>query len=247
MLETISMKTNKLWVSGLLCLLFTVLWLILMILSVSMTGPVNSFEQAVSSVVDTGILFQLSYINAVFVTITTTIFFVFLYNYCNSLDKDWSLIGFIFIPVYCILNLIVYFSQITVIPRLIALMNEPKYSEAYQVILGQFIQGWSGSAVSVFNQLAYAILGIPSIIFGVLLIKSNRLSTLGGRLLTLNGISCIIGVIGTVANNRVLAIGSVVGGALFLFALIALVWSCANGTDKSISKGDKEIRPHRDK
>ncbi|MFZ5946073.1 MAG: TetR/AcrR family transcriptional regulator [Bacillota bacterium] len=119
--------------------------------------------------------------------------------------------------------------------------DDPKYSEVYRVILGQFIQGWSGSAVSVFNQLAYAILGIPSIIFGVLLIKNKKLSTLGGWLLTLNGISCIIGLIGTAANNRVLVIGSVAGGALFLFALIALVRSCANGADRNIPKGDKEI------
>lgn len=217
------MKTKKLWFSAVLCLIFTVLWLILMILSVSKTGSISSFEQAISSVMNTGILFKISYINAVFVTITATVFFTCLYYYCKSLNAEWSLIGLLFVPIYSILNLFVYFSQITIIPRLITLMDGSKYSEIYKVILGQFVQGWAGSAISVLNQLAYGILGIPSIIFGMLLVKNKRISTLGGWLLTLNGLSCIVGGIGTVANNEIFATGSVIGGALFLFSLVAIV------------------------
>jgi len=72
------------------------------------------------------------------------------------------------------------------------------------------------------NQLAYAVLGIPSIIFGVILVKHKRISPLAGWLLAVNGLSCIVGVIGTAANSQVLAIGSVAGGALFLFSLAVI-------------------------
>lgn len=216
--------TKKLRASAILCLVFTVLWLILMIVSVSKTGSIITFEQAIDSVMNTGVLFYLTYINAVFVTITATIFFVHLYYYCRSLNVEWSLIGFAFIPIYSILNLFVYFSQIAVVPRLISLMNTSEFHEAYKVFLGQFVQGWPGSIISVLNQLAYAVLGIPSIIFGLMLIKNKSISTLGGWFLAFNGVSCLIGVMGTAANNEVLAIGSVVGGTLFLFALIAIVF-----------------------
>lgn len=218
------MKTNKLWVAALLCMLFTILWLILMILSILKTGSIRTIDQAINSVMKTGLLFHFSYINAVFVTITVTIFLICLFDYCKYLNLQWSLIGIIFVPIYSILNLFVYFSQITIIPRLITLMNISQNPDVYRVILGQFVQGWSGSAIAVTNQLAYAILGIPSIVFGVLLIKDKEISTLGGWLLVLNGISCIIGIIGTVTNNEVIAAGTVAGGVLFLFALIVTVF-----------------------
>lgn len=217
------MNAKKLWFSALSCLIFTVLWLTLMILSASKTGSISTFEQAIDFVMKAGILFQLSYINAVFVTVTITIFFTCLYYYYKPLHAEWSLIGYVFIPIYSVLNLLVYFSQISVVSRLITLMNTSKYPEVYRVVLGQFVQGWSGSTISVVNQLAYAILAIPSIIFGTLLIKEKKISTLGGWLFTLNGLSCIVGVVGTAINNQVLAVGSVLGGALFLFALIVIV------------------------
>jgi len=217
------MVRNKLWFSALLCLIFTSIWLILMIISAAKTGPINSFEQAIVSVMNAGNFFQLNYINAVLITIATTIFLVCLYDYCKSLNAQWSLIGFVFVPIYSIMNMFVYFSQITIIPRLLTLMKISANPDIYTAILGQFVQGWSGSAIAVTNQLAYAILGIPSIIFGGLLIKDKRVSTLGGWLLALNGVSCIIGIIGTVANSEILAVGSVIGGALFLFSLVAIV------------------------
>ena len=148
---------------------------------------------------------------------------VCLYDYCKSLNAPGALIGIAFVPIYGTLNLFVYFSQITIIPRLLKLMNMSANPDVYAILLGQFIQGWPGSAIAVTNQVAYAILGIPSIIFGVLLIRDKKVSSLGGWLLTLNGVSCIIGVIGTVVNNEMLAVGSVIGGALFLFSLIAII------------------------
>lgn len=238
------MIIKKLWDSATLCLITTSLWLVLMIVSISNTGAIITIEEAIGSVMNPGILFYLSYINAVFVTITATVFFVYLYSYCKSLNSEWSLMGMVFVPVYCILNLLVYFSQIAVIPRLISLMNTQQHSEVYIAILGQFIQGWSGSAVSVMNQLAYAVLGIPSVIFGIILVKHKRISTLGGWLLVLNGLSCIVGVIGTAANSQALAIGSVVGGALFLFSLAVIVVRIYSGRCREAKKRieDKNIR-----
>ena len=89
-------------------------------------------------------------------------------------------------------------------------------------MLRQMIQQWPGSAVNVLNNLAYAILGIPSIIFGMVLSRRGRSTRLPGILLALNGVACIIGMVGVVLGSGLLAQGSIVGGALFLLALIPL-------------------------
>jgi hypothetical protein len=156
------MNTKKLRAAAAVCLIFTSLWLVFMILYTVNTGVIDTFEEAIASVIEPEILFYLSYTNAVFVTVTASIFFVYLYHYCKPFNAEWSLVGLIFVPVYGLLNLVVYVSQITVIPRLTALMSDTQYSQAYTVIAGQFVQGWSGSVLSVLNQLAYAVLGIPS-------------------------------------------------------------------------------------
>ena len=82
----------------------------------------------------------------------------------------------------------------------------------------ELIQANSHSLVGFLNGLAYAILGIPSIIYGVLLYrKAKRLS---GVFLLINGIMCITGVIGYIMNSAVFALGVMIGGIVFLLSLI---------------------------
>jgi hypothetical protein len=92
-------------------------------------------------------------------------------------------------------------------------------------MLRQIIQQWPRSTISIVNNLAYAVLGIPSVIFGTLLLKSDSALRTGGALLALNGIACIAGFIGIAARITWLARGSVVGGVLFLLSLVFLSWS----------------------
>jgi hypothetical protein len=90
------------------------------------------------------------------------------------------------------------------------------------IILKLTIQAYPASATGYFNNLAYALLGIPSMIFGIILIQKNALWQIAGWLLALNGISCILGIIGLTTQNELLSFGSLVGGVLFLAALFPL-------------------------
>jgi hypothetical protein len=72
------------------------------------------------------------------------------------------------------------------------------------------------------NNLAYAILGIPSIVFGMALSRRGSSTRLPGVLLALNGVACIIGIASVVSGSGLLQQGSIIGGALFLLALIPL-------------------------
>lgn len=148
--------------------------------------------------------------------------FVALYLYYKPIAPEWSAIGAMFVPIYGAMNLVVYLSQITVVPRLVQLQTIPEYQALSQFLLRQAIQQWPDSTVSIVNNLAYAILGVPSIIFGVLMLKPASVLRLGGVLLVLNGLACVAGFIGIVAQSAWLSRGSLIGGILFLLALVPM-------------------------
>ncbi|MGD8737128.1 MAG: hypothetical protein PVJ85_10290, partial [Anaerolineae bacterium] len=90
------------------------------------------------------------------------------------------------------------------------------------LLLAQMVQSWPGSAVNVLNNLGYAILGIPSLIFGLLLFQRDRRMRLPGGLLALSGAASLAGMVGIVLQNELLSLGSLVSGGLFFLALIPL-------------------------
>lgn len=222
MLKRKSLKTKPLGIISLVTLVLTIIWLALLIMDMKSAGPMETFEQVLARVAKLDAIFYLTYINATLITLSATMLFAGLYFYLKPIAPQWSIIGAVFVPIYSVLNLFAYLSQITIVPQLLAARHVAGYQSASNLLLGQMIQQWPGSAVFVFNNLAYAILGIPSIIFGMILLKHSRPLRLAGVLLALNGVACIIGIIGIILGNGIIGIGSVIGGVLFLWALIPL-------------------------
>ena len=219
------MNTRFLAIISLACLIGTTCWIILMIVGGS--SP-ETFEAILARVSRLDAFYYLTYLNAAFlITIPVTMLMAALYVYCKPYLPEWAaLVGMVFVPVYCVLNLFAYLSQITVIPLLVRLYQQTDSRAMAEVLLRLTIQQLPGSEVSFFNGLAYALLGIPSIIFGIALLRGDdRLLKTGGVLLALNGVACILGVIGDLSNLTLLRLGGVIGGVLFFFALIFMVWS----------------------
>jgi hypothetical protein len=185
--EDTQMKTRLLGSVSLLTLTLTLLWLVPFIAATASDGPVETVEQALANAAKLDALFYLTYLNATLLTLAATALYTGLYRYCKPLSPDWAAYGVIFVPVYCAFNLVAYLSQVTVVPLLVALQHRPEHQAAADVVLRLLIQQWPGSAVGVFNNLAYALLGIPSIIFGILLRKGSMSLRLAGMLLALNG------------------------------------------------------------
>ncbi|MGW8249527.1 MAG: hypothetical protein ACWGO1_02705 [Anaerolineales bacterium] len=208
----------------------TVLFLVLFILGIARAGPMQTYEQVLAVSARQDVLFTLAYANVTFLTIIASMFFAALYVYCRSGSPLWSFLGVIFVPVYTVFNLVAYFSQITVVPRLLELAGAPENQAVAEFLLRQLIQQWPESAVSVYNNLAYAILGIPSIIFGVILYQKQPELRTGGLLLALNGVACIAGVLGIVLGSSLFAWGSIVGAVFFLLALIMFAWAFLRGS-----------------
>lgn len=88
--------------------------------------------------------------------------------------------------------------------------------------LAQLGQQWPGSVVNVINNIGYAVLGIPSIVYGMLLHRARPPLGLGGILLGLSGVASIIGLVGHMVQSDAISAGSIVSGGFFLLALIPL-------------------------
>ena len=215
---------KMLGVLSLISLILTILWLVCLIIGIASSGRPETIEAILSHLGSPSILFYLTYVNAALLTAIVVTLFTVLFLYIRKVAPMWSAIGIVFVPIYGGINLIAYLSQVTVVPRLLHLRAEPKYQFLSECLLRQIIQQWPDSAVFVFNNLAYALLGIPSIIFGVLMAGSVTSLRTGGVLLGFSGVASIAGFIGIVAQNARLSQGSLFGGMLFLLALIHLSW-----------------------
>jgi len=213
MMET---RNRLLGTVSLICLIVTVIWLALLIYDIAAHGPVETYDQALASVADLDGLHYLTYANAALITLTATMLFAGLYVLVAAKAPLWAAMGAAFVPVYALLNLFAYLSQITIVPNLVAL------GPASEALLAQMVQAWPSSAVGVLNGLAYAVLGIPSIIFGLLLDRVNPSLRVAGIVLALSGAASIVGMIGVAVQSAVLGLGSIAGGGLFLAALIPL-------------------------
>lgn len=210
------------WIS-LTCLILTVIWLALLISDTARSGAVESYEQAVIHAQRTDGIYLATYVNAAFITLSATALFAGLYRFLSSRAPYWTAIGLIFVPVYAVLNLFAYLSQISIVPAMAAIAASQPPNPSTQLMIALMVQAWQTSAVAFINALAYAILGIPSMIFGALLSRNaSKKFAAGGWLIGLNGVACIAGVIGVIARLPALSMGVMIGGFLFLLGLIPL-------------------------
>jgi len=216
------MKTRTIGVLAVASLLLTALWLGLLVAGMSRSGPPQTFEQALANARRMDSFSSLSYACAALLTLTVGALYAGLFAYCEPAAAGWSLVGFIFVPGYCLLSLVANLSQVTVVPQLLALQQVPEYQNGATLLLRMAIEGWPGSAAYALGSLACALLGLPSLIYGAVLARGRGLLCLGGVLLALSGVACVAGMVGVVLLNPVLSMGSKAGAALFLLAMLPL-------------------------
>ena len=198
----------------------TLLWVILMILGEALNGPVATLEDAIQRVQNISFLHILTYANAAALTAVAVLLYFAFYQYLKSDRPILSAIGLVFVPIYGIFNLLVYLSQITIVPVLAA-RGAPA--------LANWLQFWPHSPIALLNQIAYALLGIASILFGIGLMRCYSATRIASWLLILNGIACIVGLFGVLIGNPLLGMGSLIGGVLFLAGVAILGFQYRGG------------------
>ncbi len=162
-----------------------------------------------------GAVFTLNYINAVVFTGLVIALFGLLYLLVKDDYPLLALLGLLFVPVYGSLNLLVYVSQVTILP---VLFN----NGASSATILQWIQLHPGSAIGVVNGLAYAVLGVPSVCYAIALRQRSRMGRITGYLLIINAVLCLLGLAGVVTDNSLLSIGTLAGGLVFTGAVLTL-------------------------
>ncbi len=216
------MTTRTTGMLSLAALLTTLAWLGLLITGQALAGPAGSLDAALAAAMRMDALYTVTYLNAALTVLTTTALFAGLYVCVRGRHPELAAVGVLFVPVYAVLNLVVYLSQLSVVPLLISFQGQAAYGASSGVLLALALQAWPGSAAAFFNNLGYAVLGIPSIIFGLQLARRPGLLRWGGVLLALNGAACLLGMLGVLAKVSLLANGSLVGGGFYLLALAPL-------------------------
>ncbi len=220
----------------LLSIILVIAWVVLMVMTNRDIGADWDSLDFILWIRDPGIIAMLSYLNASLITIITVILFGGLYSYfrrrINALLL-WA--GILFVPIYGALNLVVYSTQVLFLPQLVQAKAEQLTNPNITDQLAQWVQMYPGSIMGYLNALAYAILGIASLAYGIAFLKSRASAKMCGVFLIANAFSCWIGLVGVAANNPGLSYGTVLGG---LFYLIALVFMYSYFVTRGRSKHD---------
>jgi hypothetical protein len=214
------MKTRATGVLTMAVVVTTAIWATIAIATEMTAVPVTTLEEKIESLGNLDFLFYFNYVNAAMITLFSVAMFTGFYLYCRDDDGFWSTIAVVFIPIYGMGNLTAYLSQVFVVPHLLDLYRMPETSLMAKVLLGLTIHNWSGTAIEALNGLSYAILGIPSIIFSVIMYRKTRSLRVGSVLLALSGVLSIIALVGVALQNPVLGMMSLVAGFVYMVSLI---------------------------
>jgi len=216
------MNTRALGILTVAVIVTTTIWAAIVIPDAASAGPVDTLPKAIESLGDLDFLFYFNYVNAALITLLDVAMFAGFYLYCRDHDRFWSTVAVAFVPIYGLGNLMAYLSQVFVVPRLLELYQMAETRQMGEVLLGLTLHAWPGSAVGALNALSYAILGIPSIILGVMMVRKERKLRFGGLLLAISGVLSLIAVIGVVVSSPALAAATLVSGFVFLIGLIPI-------------------------
>ena len=129
------MKTRTIGVLSIITLVLTSFWVLLLITGIALQGTVDTFEQAVNYSAHPNWMFIATYVNAVLFTLSVTALFAGWYVHLRSKAPARAMFGLVFVPVYSVLNLISYLSQITLLPRFQVFQQVPEYQAIVRLLL----------------------------------------------------------------------------------------------------------------
>ena len=227
------MKNKYIGWLGVAVAVTTVLWIVLMMIAESTTSTVEDMDTKVMLIKSELYLYKMSYLNAGLLTFLNIMFMSALYLYCKHTNDFWSTLGFAFIPIYGITNLFAYLSQVFLVPEIIDLYISPATHNFAKLLLNMTVHTWPGSLVEAINGMAYALVGIPSIIFPLISMRKPGLLAAGGYLLMSSGILSILAFLGILISAGFLILLSVAGGIVFLISVFLISYHFLNNESEN--------------
>ena len=200
-------------------LVLLILWGIIAPISIAEIEQYQSRIEFVQFLTSASLIYHLNYLIATLLTFFIVAFFTILFLESKADFPLLSHIGFIFVPVYAVINIIIYSSQISIVPDIARYINLQGNALLDHWVF-QMIQSTYGTIFSKINAFAYAILGIPSICFGLTLCKKSRMGKIASFFLIINAVLCILGFVGLGIGNKLLSSGVMIGGFIFIVATL---------------------------
>ncbi|AEV27923.1 hypothetical protein SpiGrapes_0059 [Sphaerochaeta pleomorpha str. Grapes] len=219
---------TKLRISTVFLLFQTIVWLVFTFISMSQVKSEWTSGDFLRWASHPDIFFLINYGNATLLTLVAVWFFYNLLSYLDFEFGNYKKTCFTFVILYGALNVCCYASQVFLIPSLA--QKTLATAEDFDFMVN-FIHAYSFSLVAFANGLAYAVLGIPSLLAGLSLFGNNK--KVSGVLLIMNGVFCLIGLLGFIIKSRYLMLGTMLGGIAFLFSLGAILIECKDKREKA--------------
>lgn len=216
------MSTRTIGMITLVTAALTILWGLMFLYTAISAPSIQTMADQVYAIESQYGLFLLNYANAGLLTVACVMMLAGYYACCKEVDPLWAVIALVFVPIYGVGNLVVYLSQVFIVPGLLDLYHEPATAALAEVILGLTLHFWIGSFTGFVNGLAYASLGVTSIIFGLLLYRNAHAYRPGGVLLAASGILSIIAFLGSGVGSAMLMLLSPLSGFVFLVGISIL-------------------------
>ncbi|MFC1493197.1 hypothetical protein ACFL6O_04495 [candidate division KSB1 bacterium] len=130
---------------------------------------------------------KFEHISTVLFTVSLFFFFISLYQFCKIKNPEWAAMGVFFLPPFAVIMLLLNAMQMSVMPQLISMYHQPEYQQAISMLFSQFLPGTENQAASIGN-VVLIFLGIPALIFGLLLSQEQKLLKVTGILIAVSGI-----------------------------------------------------------
>jgi hypothetical protein len=188
-------------------------------ITISRGQPTSSGIEYLTWLTKPDMFYTAYYVGAVILTLLIVALFTQLYGYLSNINRTAALVGIVFIPVYGAINLVCYSLQITIVPSLAA---EALSAGGDVGFVSQLILNDSRSVLGFVYGLAYFVLAIPYIIYGLMFVKNAKKHT--GFMLIIHGALYVAGIAGFMLQNVVLSHGLNLGAIAFLICLVFLIF-----------------------
>ncbi|MBN1607413.1 MAG: hypothetical protein JW940_12315 [Polyangiaceae bacterium] len=163
-----------------------------------------------------------SYLNATVFTLLAVMLFALLVSRFRTSHPILAVASLVLVPIYGVMNTLAYASQFTMAPEL-ARQALSREDETALLLAAQLIHAYPGSLVGWVNALAYALLGIPSILMAVPLWQTCWRGRAGAGFLAASAGASLAGCVGMAMHNDLLGFGTLLGGLLFTLAVVFLL------------------------
>ena len=216
------MNSRVTGIVSLTCFILTMIWLILYISMTQDMGEFTTLFELLTALASPGWMYYAQYSIVSLGTVCVVVLFSGVNHISRQYQPTTAAVAQPFVPFYATLALLVYLSQITLVPQLLEIPDHYQDGTYANTVLMLSLQLWPSSALAFFNMLAYAFLAVPSLVYGGIFLRYIPTLHWGGMLLILNGIACLIGFLGHILHLEWLAAGTLLGGVFFALATLVL-------------------------